>query len=282
MKKILFLAIILAVMAAVPFAVAETNETGVNETREQEMEQEMEQTAGIGPNSPFYGLERSMERLRVAFTFRKAAKTELKSRYAEERLAEAYKMIKENRIEQAEKAKRHYNALMEDIGKDIEETELEGNGEEINNSLALMRRIENKQKVIEWIGQNIKIKVRGNLTKEQQEKIDELLAEFNETADKIKIDIDNKVDKWKIAAKARGNLTDEEVNQMVERVRERVQKRLQEHKEEIGEMIQERVQEREEKREEIRKRIEEENNEDNTNVNQTSENQGGNQGFGSN
>ncbi len=246
MKKILFLAIILAVMATMPFTVAETNETEINETQEQEMEQEMNRNAGIGPNSPLYGLERSMERLRVAFTFRKAAKTEMKSRYAEERLAEVYKMIKENRIENAERARKHFDEIMNDIGKDIKERKVEGEEKDMNETLNLMRRVENKQKIIEWIGENIKIKVRGNLTEEQQEKIDELLSEVNETADKIKIDLDEKVDKWKIAAKARNNLTDEEVEQLMERTRERVQERIQENQNEIGEKIRERVQEREE------------------------------------
>ena len=88
--------------------------------------------AGSARDSPFYSLDRFMERLRMRVTRNNVAKAQLRLRFAEERLSEAKKLIEANKQELAEQTITDYNTALKDIelnlesaadlGKDIEPT----------------------------------------------------------------------------------------------------------------------------------------------------------------
>ena len=77
--------------------------------------QEQESTAGTAPDSIFYGLDRALESIKLALTFDHAKKAELHLKYANERLAEAQKVIGKNK-------EKYLERLMRDREKELIET----------------------------------------------------------------------------------------------------------------------------------------------------------------
>jgi len=69
--------------------------------------------AGLTPDSLFYGVEKSLEKLNLFFIFNKVKKAEKHLRYAEERLAEAGEMIEKERLE-------FVGDLIEEYGENLE------------------------------------------------------------------------------------------------------------------------------------------------------------------
>ena len=76
--------------------------------------------AGITPNSPVYGLDRALERIQLAITFREAEKAKLKFKFAEERLAEAEVMAEEGEEELAEELMEDYEEGLNETNEEIE------------------------------------------------------------------------------------------------------------------------------------------------------------------
>jgi len=60
------------------------------------------------PDSPFYGVERFVERMNLWFTFNDEAKIKLHLKYAERRLAEAKAMAEKNNVNYSEKILKEY------------------------------------------------------------------------------------------------------------------------------------------------------------------------------
>ena len=74
-----------------------------------------QESAGITPDSVFYGLDKALESIRLALTFDHVNKAELHLKYANERLAEAQKVIEKNDL-------KHLERLMKDMEKELNET----------------------------------------------------------------------------------------------------------------------------------------------------------------
>ena len=79
--------------------------------------------AGITPDSPFYGLERAMERLRLVFMRNKAKRALYKIQMAEERLAETEVMLEENNFEAAQEAEEAHDEIIAEAEQEAEEIE---------------------------------------------------------------------------------------------------------------------------------------------------------------
>lgn len=76
--------------------------------------------AGTTPDSPFYGLDRAMERLKLAFMAGKVEKALYRIQIAEERLAEAEKMLKENKLNESQEAEDAHDQIIEEAEQDAE------------------------------------------------------------------------------------------------------------------------------------------------------------------
>jgi len=74
--------------------------------------------AGLTPDSPFYFLEIIAEKIGNFFTFGDKAKAERMVDLMDERMAEAQKMLKEKKIEPANKAFERYQEHFQEFEKD--------------------------------------------------------------------------------------------------------------------------------------------------------------------
>lgn len=96
------------------------------------------------PGSATYGLDRAMESISLALTFSKANKAEKRLNIAEERLAEARKLAREDRPEEAEKAVKGYSKQMEKVDgirKDLPEEKEKELGDHINSTRDMHRAV---------------------------------------------------------------------------------------------------------------------------------------------
>jgi transcriptional regulator with AAA-type ATPase domain len=98
MKRILT-ALILTVFLAASFSIpAFAADDGVSTAK-----------AGITPDSPLYKIDLALEKFEDAFTSGDLAKAKKMLKHAEERLAEAQKMVEENKITLAEDTAKRYS-----------------------------------------------------------------------------------------------------------------------------------------------------------------------------
>ena len=78
--------------------------------------------AGSARDSPFYSIDRFVERLRLRITGDEVAKAQLKLKFAEERLSEAKKLIELNKQELADKTLVDYSDALQNIELDLAST----------------------------------------------------------------------------------------------------------------------------------------------------------------
>ncbi len=75
----------------------------------------------VAPDSPLWGVKRAIERIDLALTFNKAAKSEKGLKYARIRLLEVQKMMKKGDFKNAARAEEAHGKLLVKVRKDIDE-----------------------------------------------------------------------------------------------------------------------------------------------------------------
>ena len=132
------------------------------------MAQEIEVNPGITPNNRlFYGLDRAVERIRIAFTFREESKVNYELKLAEERISEMKAMKNISNFVALENARIGYENSINRIGdKNISEesrlrlrTQLQTQLKNLNNILDDIP-IQERTKLKETIENSIKVRRR--------------------------------------------------------------------------------------------------------------------------
>ncbi len=180
------------------------------------------ETGGVGPDSPFlWGLDRAIERIHLALTFNKAAKAKLGLAHARERLLEVRQMINAKRLEAAEKAKEQHGKALGRVKAMLGRIEAADPEEELEEQLEIENEIEEHEEDIEKIETEIEIKIKGELTTDQQEAVDNLIEAFKDKVAELEIEIEVEEGKTKTKIKTVTGKSDEEVDEIVARARER-------------------------------------------------------------
>ncbi len=236
MKKIFsaFVAVMF-VLCTFTAALAQENETVVNETveveenetEELEIEDEIdleledeEELPSTTPDQPIlWGLKRAMERIDLALTFNKAEKAKKGLAHAKQRLLEVEAMISEKKLEQAEKAQRSREKTMLKVKEYIEDVE-DDPEQDIEDILELENEIDDQESKVNVL--QVKLKFQGNLTEEQKAEIDAIMNKFQNQTGDVKARIQEKKDKVKIKIKAKTGKSDEEVEEYIESAEERL------------------------------------------------------------
>lgn len=236
MKTIAVLMMALLVVSVMPLVMAEEvvtdggDDSDVVDTTETEVEVELED-AGVTPDSPLYGLERAMERLRVAFTAGNAAKAKLKMKYAEERLAEAEEMADEDNVEAAEEAQEAHDEEIADVEELVEDLETNGDEESAEEALEDVTEI---QDAIETHSQKVaRVKNRilerkaaaGNMSEEQLAHLREVFDKIIAKSQEMEAKMEQKRENVRTKLKVLGELSDEELAELDDKIRERIEKR---------------------------------------------------------
>jgi len=165
--------------------------------------------AGITPDNLFYFADSFGESFRLAITFNKEKEIKLRLKYAEEKLSEANEMAKKGKIEKIEKSQRKHLENLEKAKEDFDELEFKSEVERFEREIEFESELQNHEKKIEAVEQNIKIKIKGDLTAEQSELIEKLIASFGDDTKNLKIEIKEKRGETKIKIEEKGLDSDE-------------------------------------------------------------------------
>ena len=178
--------------------------------------------AGVTPDSILWGIDVALEKIGLALTFDNKARAEKGLNIAEERLQEIKVMATEKKIKAMAKAESEHGKIITKIKEDIEKVEVDDPTEEVKTVIKLEQKIGSHEANMEEVRQNIDIKIRGELTEEQQALIDTLLSNLENQTGELKIKIINKKDKTKIKIKVKTGKSEVEIEQEVEGYEEEV------------------------------------------------------------
>jgi len=145
---------------------------------------ELDEDAGISPDSLLYGLDRTMEKIQLAFTFNNVKKSERSLRNAEERLAEVRSMIKEGKTSKAEVAEKYHKAAMENIKTSM--NKMETNGDEVKTKVAyeniekIQAKIVNHEEKVAMVKAGILERQSSSMSEEQLLHMEQVFARIQE------------------------------------------------------------------------------------------------------
>ena len=201
--KIASIIAMVLMLLSVP-AMAEDNETILTEP-------------GTTPDSVLYFLDVAADNLALAMTLNNDAKIEKQLEIAEERLAEAKAMAEKGDVKAMKKAADRHGEIMVKLKTELKSIENGDSESELKKEIEIQQKInEHSDKIMEVRdGLKIKIKVKGDITAEQQELIDSILASLEGQTGEVKIEIENEKSKTKIKIKtATGKDGDELENEI--------------------------------------------------------------------
>ncbi len=179
--------------------------------------------AGTTPDSFLYGLDVSIDQLRYLLTFDNTAKTRVGLEIARERLLEVREMVIENKVEALQKAQNEYVKTLEKVKTSVTALSRDNSTQEIKEVIELERELEGHEDEVETVSEElkIKIKVKGEITPEQQVLIDSVLNLMQDKTGEVKIKIENKKGETKIKIKAETGKTETEIENEVEDLEEK-------------------------------------------------------------
>ena len=165
------------------------------------MTEEVENTAGITPDSPLWGLERAMERISLALTFGKSAKAQKGLAHAENRLAEVQVMVAQNKLEAAAKAQNAHAKTLAKVEEAVEELEDSDAEDELADLEDIEENLAEHQEQMNQFQENVRVQVKGQLSENQQAKLDEIVGSFQEAAGKVEVTMKAKKERTMIKVK---------------------------------------------------------------------------------
>lgn len=178
---------------------------------------------GVTPDSFLWSLDKALDQLALLLTFDKGEKAKKGLEIARERLLEVKVMIEENKLEAAEKAKKEHGKSLLKVKKNIEEIEEGDSLEEIEEIIEIEKELEEHDEEIEQtFGElEVRIKIKGEITEQQQNLIDSILNSMKGQTGEIRIEIKNKKNRSRIKIKQKTGRSDREIEIDVENIEKR-------------------------------------------------------------
>ncbi len=207
--------------------------------------------AGITPDSFLYGLDVALDQISLLLTFDRGAKAKKGLKIAEERLLEVKKMAEENKLEAMQRAQREHSNVLGTVTSAVRGLERANSTEEIEDEIEIEKKLEEHRTKIEMIrGElKVKIKIKGDVTAEQQAMIDSILGSLENQTGKVKIEIDNKKGRTKTKIKIETGKSDVEIEDEIKEIekkkgltefrKERAEDQIEDAREEIAEVTEE-------------------------------------------
>ena len=178
--------------------------------------------AGTTPDSPLYGLDNAMDRIRLAFTFNRERKAERAMLMAEERLAEADAMITANQTAFAERAQERHDFFVQKAEEALADIESDGEEAVAENALRIITRIQNRieahQEKVEAVHTRILERQSETMTDEQLEHLEEVFANIKERANNAEAQVSQRKENVKTKYKVLTEKSDEEVEEVLDEI----------------------------------------------------------------
>ncbi len=178
---------------------------------------------GIRPDSILYGLQTAIDRIGLALTLDHSEKAEKGLKMARKRLIEVKEMIAENKLEAAQKAQHEHDRTLASVEKAIKKLSKANARAEIDDEIRLEKKLEEHEREVEIVrGQlEIKMRIKGEITAEQQALIDSILDSLQNKTGEVKISIENKKGETRAKIEIKEGKSENEVEDEVEELEEK-------------------------------------------------------------
>jgi len=177
-----------------------------NESEDENVTAEAEENvdAGVTPDSFLWGVDVALDRLALALARNPESRAERGLLIAQERLQEIKAMAEEGKFDAAEKARDEHGRALGKVEEAVEDVEDDDATGELENKLRIELKVrEHKEKVAD-VETELEIKIRGQLTEEQWQKILALIEELSSQADSVEIKIKNEEAKARVKIEQEG------------------------------------------------------------------------------
>lgn len=173
---------------------------------------------GIHPDSFLYPFDVFIDNVFLAFTAGDVEKAKLSLKIAEERLQEAKLMIEQNKLSEAQTAQIEHDKVLSVTETSIDEITRINATEEIKQEIEIERELKDHKKRVKTVSGELKVKIRirGEITADQQALIDSILEAMEGKTGEVEIKTDNKKQETKIKIKQQTGKSDEEIDDEVE------------------------------------------------------------------
>ncbi|MEK6834939.1 MAG: DUF5667 domain-containing protein, partial [Nanoarchaeota archaeon] len=173
---------------------------------------------GITPDNFLWGLDKAMDHISLLLTISPDAKASKGLEIAQERLAEIKLMVKENKIEAAQKSEEDHNSLLNVVKESISEINETNSSNTIKKIVKIEKELENQENEIERVNDQIKvkIKIKGTLTAEQKILLQAFLNSLDNSTQQVKLEINEKKNEVKAEIKQETGKSKEEVEQEID------------------------------------------------------------------
>ncbi|MBR9680200.1 MAG: hypothetical protein GOU98_00015 [Candidatus Altiarchaeota archaeon] len=179
-----------------------------------------EVVSGINPDSILWGLDVALDKISLALTANPEKKAEKALEIAQERLMEVKAMAEANKFEAIAKAEKEHKSTLLKVEESINDLSEDDPEVQIEKELELEVKLKEHKESVERVKTELKVKIQveGELTVEQQARLDEFLASLSENTENAQIQIQNKKDDTKIKIKIKTGETEIEVEQRIEKL----------------------------------------------------------------
>lgn len=183
---------------------------------------DIKERAGIAPGNFFYGFDKAFEKVGMALTFDKEKKATKALNIAEERLAEAEYIAENGHFEKAKNIRKEYAKYLGITEQAVEDLYNEKNAEKSEESLRKVTRIEGQierhEMNLETFEERAKQRQNGEPTAEQRAEIEELISQYKKDVSIAQNKIREEKEKFAIKHKALTNLSDRDMNILLEEI----------------------------------------------------------------
>jgi hypothetical protein len=201
----------LLMLVAIPLAYADEHvET------EASIEAELNQSAGVTPDSPFYGIDKALDSISLALTFDKAKRAEKSLAIAKERLLEVKAMIEENKADKAEDAEKEYEKALKDSEDAVDEIESTDNSAKARADIKAILKIRDEtlshSEKVALVKERILARMEGNMTTEQYARLNAIFDRIENKSLQVEAKLTERKEAAKIKYKVLSNMTDDDAD----------------------------------------------------------------------
>lgn len=175
---------------------------------------------GVTPDSFLYNFDVALDQIKLLLTFDNTAKARVGLEIARERLGEVREMALKNKLEAMQRAQTEHRSSLDAVRTSVSVLSRANSTQEVEDEVEIERGLEEHEDEVETVSQEIdvKIKIKGNITSEQQALINSILSRLQNVTGEVKIKIVAKKGETKIKIKKETGKGDEEIEEEVEKI----------------------------------------------------------------
>lgn len=177
------------------------------------------ESPGVTPDSFLWGVDRALEQISLLLATNPEAKAVKGLEIARERLLEVKAMAEARNLPALEKAQSEHSKVLLKVKEQVKLLSDDDPEKQLEKELEIEEELEEHETEIEEVVAKLKIKIKieGQLTEEQQAKLDEFLASLNESAEDLRVEIKSKESKTIIRIKETTGKSEQEIEEKLKR-----------------------------------------------------------------